>query len=1551
MGKEDNFLAVISFAVFFLSVFLAVSLSSPQQTIIEKEPSPTSLLPDSVEERVLGQRTRAIYIYGGGEESGEGVIALSSTDEPAVRITSYDLAGEAEVTLYRVSEQNLLDYLVHNEKGFQIEKKPPVDQFEKITTISHPILGGGKESKLLLPLEEKGIWFLEIKLGGIKTDVFVIRSGIGAIAKEGDNEYIFWAQSFKTKRSLSEGTIQIYNLLNQPRQLASAALNEEGIARAPLLSEADMAILRQGEEMAIIPLNLRYLNSEYLYQPFQPKSQETKYFVFTDRPLYKPGDKVYFKAVIRDDNDARYTIPTGSARMEIYKGARGDNNILFKKTYEISPQGTIWGEYQLPEEAIPGYYTLLVEMPSKEGDYRRSTTSFQVEYFRKPEYSIEINAPQTELIAQDKASFKISGRYFFGQPLANQKVKYTIWSGDFYEYQYQTEFPVFLSDEYRWGYWGGTKLLEEEVVLNAKGEAEINLDTSYPGKIGKPQVFSVEAEFDDGSGNPSFARKNLLIYPGEYTFYRRTAETTVQVGTPLNLSLILEPRREGQVNTIPLTAKVHRTNWVPYQEEGKKYPSYQKEEEDLPELKAASNAQGEVNFSLVPSKPGSYNFTVSGSDRRGNLISKDFSFWVVGKDQPIYEGYAGDNQQKLTIKADKLTYSPAEKVRLTIFSEVPDRDIFLSFERGWVHRFQVVKISGKSETIEVPLVESDMPNIFANALSFADDGLDYASVDIKVPAESKRMVVSITPDKETYAPGETLTLNLQTNDFAGNPVAAELAVWAVDKALFELVDKKPAEIFREFWQERSNTTAMAHSLEGFYNMGGPEMGGGGGSTRDIFEDTAYWNPVVQTGNDGRAQISFKLPDNLTTWVISALGATADTKAGQSTSEVVVSKEVVIRPVLPNILREGDQIFLSALVQNFTEKEEVLEVRMKFEAGKVSPKEAQTISLKPQEIKQIYWQVSPDEEKEKAKLTFSAGSSEDKSVSDEVVVEIPVYSFGFWEKSAFAGEGPKTFSVKLSPDRDQEKSAVSLSLSPSLMGMLPTAMEYLINYPYGCAEQVASRLAPAVIAKENPQLFVSQNLEKGPEQVIKESIKKLVLLQHDDGGWSWWKEGSSNPFITAYVVEYLLRAKQAGGRIDEEVFKKAKAYLEGDSYYDFQENISREYSREDWIAKTYALSLIGSEKGKKFLTDLDNLGPDYLALALMSNLRNGNKDPQSNGLAKLLALARYQGEAVFWEEGEEKNFGSKEVSTALALRAITSSGEHRDVATKAARFLARNRKFDYWANTFATAQVVQALVDFGQSNQETSPDYTYRVLLNNQEISRGNISDLKQEIAEIKIPLKEVKNNNLELTIEKEGEGELYSTLIANEFRTERKAEAKNNGLWVKREYISEKGEGYPLVVGETVIVKITVGGLNTEEHYAVIEDQLPAGLIPVNPKFESEQYGERSSYYTSYDVSDQEVSEDGVVLALYRLAPGERSYTYKARVVSAGTFIVPPASASLMYAPEINGRSEVGEVEILSPSELVFSPGDGTRGNFFVRIRQAILNFIQKVLSFIKTRG
>src|SRR5207248_156699 len=98
---------------------------------------------------------------------------------------------------------------------------------------------------------------------------------------------------------------------------------------------------------------------------------------------------------------------------------------------------------------------------------------------------------------------------------------------------------------------------------------------------------------------------------------------------------------------------------------------------------------------------------------------------------------------------------------------------------------------------------------------------------------------------------------------------------------------------------------------------------------------------------------------------------------------------------------------------------------------------------------------------------------------------------------------------------------------------------------------------------------------------------------------------------------------------------------------------------------------------------------------------------------------------------------------------------------------------------------------------------------------------------------------------------------------------------------------------------------------------LPSGLVPINESFKNEQYGQQDPYnyyYYSYDVTDREIIENGEVLSLYQIAPGERTYTYRARVVNEGIFIVPPVTASLMYAPEIYGRSEAQTVTITKES-------------------------------------
>jgi len=1644
-------LMVLVSSSLLVSVFLQRQISESKTLNIQREQAELEKTEDSQE--VLGwYNPTQIYIHGDGQYSSGGMIALASTDEPAVRIGGYNLSGAAEIEMYKADEDALLDYLIHDEDGKQVNETLDTSQFQYITTVNHDIDTNSYEgTKVPLPLEETGIWHLKVKVGSAQADGYVLRSNIGVLTKEGDNEFIFWGQDFKTKRSLVGGTIKIFNLQNGRKELQTISFDTQGVAKGILTADADIALIQQNNDRAIVPINLKYLNTGYYYGGFRPKEKQTRYFIFTDRPLYKPGDTVYFKAVLRDDDDARYSVSDGMALVKIYTDS--NEQPLFEGNFPISADGTINGKYNLPANTKVGWHTLRVSIPSQEDrndwwDYggMSSQISFNVQFFRKPEFSIDVTTSSTELVAGDTSSFKISGEYFSGQPLQGQEVKYTIYSADFYEYQYladQQSRSRNLSDDYRYGYWHGKKVVENTVTLDENGEAEISLDTKTDFNEGKSQIFSIEAAIADGSQNPSFARRNVLVYAGEYGIYRRDSSYSSKIDTPLSLPVTLTPYRTNtNVSGINLTAKIHRENWISYQEENKKSLSYRIEEEDLPQISARTDNQGNAVFVFTPTKVGSYTIIVEGEDSKGNNVSKRLYSYVVAEDQPYFvnNGYGED----LVIVPHKQKYLPTDTLRLNIFSQTPDRDVFLSLDRGRVNRFQIVHLSGKSGTVEIPLMDTDVPNIHARAVSFSDYKLDSVSANIPVSPDGKKLIVNITPNSKTFGPGETVTVSVSTTDVGGNPIPAELALWAVDKAVFELSDSGLGDIFDTFWKERSSTTQEAHSLEGIlvnqaeggggcfaagtqvlmadgkskniedikvgdhvltrtetdsklikakvvdthiaeengylvlnsdfkvtanhimwingkwqeagnaqigdtltdthgqsltinsiewqrgkfsvYNLevekyhtyfaGGVWVHNQKGLERDTFEDTAYWNPSFRTDSSGRAQVSFQLPDNLTTWTLAAVGSTTDTKVGQTTDEIVVTKDVIVRPLVPNILRIGDEIVLSTLVQNFTELDQAFDVDLKFDSGEIDQPLQSNAALKSNELQRFHWEVKPTIENEKAKLVFGARARDDDKLGDVVTQEIPVRTFGFEEKKVETGEGTKTFQVKLNPDSHKEKSSVVLSLSPTVVGTLPNAMKYLINYPYGCVEQTTSRFVPAVIAKANQGMFAEALRDKDIDDIIETGISRLSALQQVNGGWSWWFSGDSSPYITSYVVDYLLQAKQLGIEVDDSLLEGARSYLEW--YGNFGETESN--SRENVIARNYGLTLVGSKDKIQKLSDLSNLDPDLVAIAVMTNYLNGDKNPQSNGLNQLVSMAQTQGDAVFWEGGNKINFGSKDASTALAIRAIVLAGGDRDLAVKGARYLTRVRHSDYWSNTFATAQVIQALVDLSKTGSELNPNYTYTVSLDGRQIGQGLVSNSKQTIKDIEIPIDSLKSGGSNIALTKEGDGQIYSTLIVNEFRTDRNAQAVSNGLSIKREYINAKGEEHTLAVGDTAIVNLTISGLGADENYGVISDELPSGLVPINESFKNEQYGRsHNDYYDTYDISDREITENGMVLSLYRVAPGERTYTYKARVVNEGTFIAPPAIVSLMYAPEIYGRSEVQTIKITKESETILS--------------------------------
>ncbi|MBI4137525.1 hypothetical protein HY469_05690 [Candidatus Roizmanbacteria bacterium] len=1657
----DFFISYLSTAVvfLFLLVFSITKLSLLQSSLHTAETKTTASndLPTSSDPQTLAALAQAprLSVGGGDQDMGGGVIALSANAEPTIEIGGYNVSGEATITVYKSSKDALLQYLVHDENNTLLTPTVATSNLEYIGETKKFIQQTNyydNATEVALPIEGSGVWVLHIVMSGIDEYVYVVRSSIASLVKEGDDELLFWNQDLDSRRSLTNGTVTVYNLRDQVQQVVQGTIMQDGVARTPLTLGADIAIVESNDRFALIPINLRYLNYSYYYNSFAPAERDAEMYVFTDRPLYRPGDTVYFKAIIREDDDARYSIPTGTAQVTLSRGYGDD--ALFEQTFPITGEGSVYGEMQIPVDAKTGSHTVSVDLAPGSNNYNLSGyVYFDVEYFRKPEYSIEVDAATTEYIMGDTASFTVQGSFFSGQPLAHETISYKVYTSTFYDYTYLSYLPT-LSDDYRYGYWYGEAVKEDRVTLDENGMATVSLDTKLQNNT-STQIFSIEAEYTDETGNPVFSRKNILVYGAEFGMYLEDY-VSLRAKDTAQIPIVLRPHQNGNTSNVTLTAQVKRTTWISYQEPDKKYPSWREETETLPSITATTNSSGKAVFNFTPPKEGSYTFTIEAVDGRNNKLVKEFNFWATEEGKPVYRGNYYDSYGRLTIQPDQDTYDHTDTVRLQVYSEIPDRDVFISFDRARVNRYHIVNLSGTGATIELPLEETDIPNISLKASSFADRTLDTYSTPITVSAEPKKLITTIAADKEKYGPGETVTLTVETTDFAGNPTSAETAVWAVDKAIFELVRTNNGDIFTAFWSQRYDYTPESHSLLGINVMPAAERGGGcfaedtavlmadgstkqikdvrvgdyvltrsdsftdelvkarvtqtfehtvagyfiinghlrvtpehrlwvneswkeaqylqsgdillnsnnepvdvetiewqhgefavynlsvdtyqtyfaggvwvhnekGGAPRTTFKDTAYWNPAVQTGLDGRATVRFELPDNLTTWVVTAVGATRDTKVGQGATEVVVGKDVIVRPVLPNLVRVGDDMVISALIQNFTNQDRTFDVGFESEDVTIKGTTDEQVSIPSRSVKQVYWNISAEQENEEAELTFFAQATDTTSLGDRVVETIPIKQFGFWDRHAMVGDGPTEFAIDLDDFADPEKSQLRLTLSATLLGTLPTAMRYLVDYPYGCVEQTTSRFVPAVIAQGNPDLFADALENKDLDEIIQKGIEKLTQHQRPDGGWTWWGRGDSDPFVTAYVAEYLLEAQKQGASVNEQVLNDAESYFD---------STPSEISEEEKIVRAYGKSLFRSSSqtsiNNAVLYSNTNLPSDILALLILTNVRNGYTEPLLNDLQLLESKAQVQGEGVFWSAGNLTRFGSNDASTALAIRAIVAAGGDRELATKATRYLLRNRTNQYWSNTFATAQVIRAVVDKAKVDEELSPNYSYTVRLDNEVLASGSVSDYRKPIEDIVITPDQLSDGEATIIVERSSDaGNIYSTLMVEEFITNTKAPAASNGISITREYINEKGKNYSIAVGDTVTVQLTVSGLSAPEQYAVIEDELPAGMIPINPNLENEQYDYQNTRWYQYGIREREITLNGIVLGLWDISPSRNTYTYQARVISEGTFQAPPATVSLMYAPEINARTQADIITIEKTSQ--FRPLSGEGGPDFIR--------------------
>jgi len=1046
--------------------------------------------------------------------------------------------------------------------------------------------------------------------------------------------------------------------------------------------------------------------------------------------------------------------------------------------------------------------------------------------------------------------------------------------------------------------------------------------------------------------------------------------------------------------------------------DGQKYPRYESRSEILSETNINFDSSGNSKVTFVPPQAGQYIFTVETKDSRNNLVSNNFHLWV-----DVYQNnnYSYDSKSSISFTLDKKSYFPGDTAVVNITSSVPDRDVFLSIDRGYMDRYQIVNLNGPQASINIPLTDHDMPNIYVSTSTFDADKFDQNSINVPVSPQKMKLNISVVADKTKYGPGEEVVVNIATTDMGGNPTSANLALWAVDKSIFELSDKNYGDIFESFWTERFNNTVTSHSLQGVFATDGAEGGGcflpdtlitladgsykkisdikvgdkiltkknfasstlvtdtvkqvnindeasyliinhklklttdhvinlngdwhtagsaqigdfltnqqskpikiysiewiknatkvynlslkqhhtffadnfwvhnDKGESRINFTDIAYWNPSINTNSNGQAQIRFKLPDNLTTWKIVSLGSSLDTKLGETYTDIKVSKDLVIRPVLPNLLRRGDSFDLSAIVHNFTDFDKNLTVSLKSPDVDLTSS-PQTINLKANSFTQVYWPAKTLTAKNGAILNYSV--KEANGLEDIVVQNIDILPQGYWSQSYSSTKGSSSIDVSIPSNLDRQLSSLKLDFSPSLLGSLVPSMDYLIDYPYGCVEQTTSRLVPLIVAKTNEKIFSKALQGRDINKMTKDGINRLRDLQNYDGGWAWWR-GDSDPFVTAYVAKILSQLKQIGVEVPDNIIKKTVTYL-------------KNIESQNRVLSNYGLSYLSPGDLKPINQDLNSLSDDYLALAVHTNLRLGDNNSSTNGLDLLISRAKQEGQTLYWQPGSIVNFGSIEASTALAAQALTLAKS--DLSTQAIMYLNNHRDRGYLANSFATAQVVESIVNYSVKHQDVTPNYSYTVKVDDQKIASGNITDINSNIPSLSLDLNKYQHPK-RITIEKNGAGEIYTNLNSKLWILDTNAPKVSNMVNITRNYFNVKGREYNIVPGDLVRVVLDVSfDENTSHNYGIIEDYLPSGLIPVNTNLDNESV---HSNQRSWMINTQ-FTKDGVIIPFHNQSR-DYTYTYLARAINSGDFTAPPASVSLMYNPSVFGRTSFDRLKI-----------------------------------------
>ncbi|MBN1180281.1 MAG: Ig-like domain-containing protein [Anaerolineae bacterium] len=1209
-------------------------------------------------------------------------------------------------------------------------------------------------------------------------------------------------------------------------------------------------------------------------------TQPYRLYLYTDRPIYRPGQPVYYRGVVRNEDDAHYTLP-GRLNLVLVNVYDDQGEIIFHDEHALSDMGTFDGELTLGQEATLGYYYIEVQM----GPDHVDGIGFQVAEYRRPEFEVTVTPERDEVLAGDEVDVAVQATYFFGAPVANADVSWLLLAQDA---AFRPDVPGWWdwSDTSRWDWWSqeepgwGRVVADGEGTTDAQGRFVFSVPTDIADAI-LSQRLTIEATIVDESDRSVSNRATVLVHKGLFYVGLRPTRYVGVVDEEQTVDVRTVDWEGAPVGGVPLQVTFNRREWLNVQEEdayGNLYWTWTPTDTVVYSETVTTDADGEAVAAFVPESGGTYIVRAEGTDDEGNAVVSATWLWVSGRE---YVSWRQENNDRINLVADRRTYEPGDVARILIPSPFQGEvTALVTVERGRIVEHWVQTLTGNAETIELPITDDFIPNVYVSVVLVK--GVDETNpvpayrvgyVSFDVSTDERALNITITPDRDLaggafYSPRDEVTAEIQVTDVDGNPVEAEVGLAVVDKAVLSLAADNAPAILTAFYGERGLGIRTSDSLSVLVDritaqVSQEAKGGGGGGAeamgagfiRQDFPDTVFWSPSVRTDADGRATVSFHLSDQLTTWNLDARAVTEDTLVGQVELDLLSTKDLLVRPVTPRFFVVGDEVELAAVVHNNTDRALDVEVWLEADGVTLNGAARHQVSLAPGGQERVAWPVTVADG-EWVDLTFYAsGSGYSDAVKPPAGLPpdqlLPVYRYSAPEVVGTAGqlsdEGSVLEAVVVPRTVDTSQGDLTVRIEPSLAAGMVGGLDYLEHYPYECTEQVISRFLPNVLSyRALVELGVEDpELEDSLREQVSVGLQRLTARQHYDGGWGWWVGDESNPLVSAYVVFGLVKAQEAGFVVDQDVLARGIGYLEEHVRTTTRIRETWQANRQAFVLYTlaearaagvtevevssYLASLYGSRQ------QLSHYGRAYLALAF------GVLDADDSRLRTLLsdlnsaAIASATG--AHWQESESDrwNWNTDTRTTALALDVLARFDPDNDLAPNAVRWLMHARTAERWETTQETAWALIALTDWMVATGELEGDYDWGVRLNGADLDEGSVTPATvDEVAEVQVAVADLllgEANRLEIA-RGEGAGQLYYTAHLRAYLPVEEVRALNRGIVIGRSYEMAECEEdcEPITsarVGDLVRVRLTIVAPH-DLQYVVIEDPFPAGAEPVD---------------------------------------------------------------------------------------------------------------------------